>query len=572
MYTTNESLAHPLVSPIMQPTLGGLPPLLIMVGGGEILRDEQIYLAHKCANPNKYTPAEALMDESAREQLARFKPTDVQLQVWDDLCHVAPTLSFTRPAKFMYRSIAQFGAWALARAQKTEIDILDDDDISIISSSASDSGSPSRNSASKPELQESLRSPIVGKAGDELPPFKNHMIRQQISRHGTVTELVPEEQLVACNMKPEDIGVVKEGPVTKWLATRKHWDTRFGSARAKIHKRRLKEMKAGYETFDGETPPPSALAGRRKMGDELTAHKKHKSMGLALWSLWGSKHDEMTMTREQEADKVPEMKFATEAEGAGARSQKDLQKQEKRMAGRPNLSDSRNPSKRRMVKDGNQTADGGKVRTTETTPLAALMAERTANSQFNEPGAASRDAFLSSNYIPPDTGATGKRPMVEGIAVPFTLNREAETASMITLTSNIDLNPSRMASPVASPLPMDRQLHDAVPISAATTAEGFDATGIVDESDRLPTTRPSSPKVAVLDDMAEGEPVTAGTPRSASPTASPRTASLNNKPIYEKEDGFDAAPTIMSGGVLTHSERPPLETFVTAREELPRVQ
>ena len=65
-------------------------------------------------------------------------PTDVQLQVWDDLCHVAPTLSFTRPAKYMYRSIAQFGAWTLARAQKTEIEILDDDDVSIISQSGSE--------------------------------------------------------------------------------------------------------------------------------------------------------------------------------------------------------------------------------------------------------------------------------------------------------------------------------------------------------------------------------------------------------------------------------------------------
>jgi len=139
MYTTNELLAHPLVSPVMQPTLGGLPPLLIMVGGGEMLRDEQIYLAHKCANPSKYMPREDLLDDKARAQIEKYKPTDVQLQVWDDLCHVAPTLSFTRPAKYMYRSIAQFGAWALARAQRTEIEIMDDDQISVISTSGSES-------------------------------------------------------------------------------------------------------------------------------------------------------------------------------------------------------------------------------------------------------------------------------------------------------------------------------------------------------------------------------------------------------------------------------------------------
>lgn len=139
MYTTNELLSHPLVSPIMQPTLGGLPPLLVMVGGGEILRDEQIYVAHKCANPSKYLPPESTLDDKAREQIQQYKPTDVQLQVWDDLCHVAPTLSFTRPAKYMYRSVSQFGAWALARAQKTDIEILDDDDISFITSSTSGS-------------------------------------------------------------------------------------------------------------------------------------------------------------------------------------------------------------------------------------------------------------------------------------------------------------------------------------------------------------------------------------------------------------------------------------------------
>lgn len=142
MYTTNQLISHPLVSPVLQPSLGGLPPLLIMTGGGEMLRDEQIYLAHKAANPEKYPPGDAFLDElpvdGKREEITKWKPTDVQLQVWDDLCHVAPTLSFTRPAKYMYRSIAQFGAWALARAQKTEIEIMDDDDISVISKSESD--------------------------------------------------------------------------------------------------------------------------------------------------------------------------------------------------------------------------------------------------------------------------------------------------------------------------------------------------------------------------------------------------------------------------------------------------
>ena len=63
MYTPNELLSHPLVSPVMQPSLGGLPPMLIQVGGAELLRDEQIYLAHKAANPKAYPPSDAVMNE-----------------------------------------------------------------------------------------------------------------------------------------------------------------------------------------------------------------------------------------------------------------------------------------------------------------------------------------------------------------------------------------------------------------------------------------------------------------------------------------------------------------------------
>jgi hypothetical protein len=143
MYTTNQLVSHPLVSPALQPSLGGLPPLLILVGGGELLQDEQVYVAHKAAHPAKYPPGDVFLDrvphEHGRYHIEKWKPTDVQLQVWDDLCHVATTLSFTRPAKYMFRSIAQFGAWALARAQKTEIEIVDDDAVSVISRSDSDS-------------------------------------------------------------------------------------------------------------------------------------------------------------------------------------------------------------------------------------------------------------------------------------------------------------------------------------------------------------------------------------------------------------------------------------------------
>ena len=122
LYAPNHLLNHPLVSPILQPSLGGLPPLLIQVGGGELLRDEQIYLAHKAANPVDYPPSKDILDQydPERKLLCKYEPTDVQLQVWDDMCHVPHTFSFSNSVKLMYKAVAQFGAWALLRAQQKE--------------------------------------------------------------------------------------------------------------------------------------------------------------------------------------------------------------------------------------------------------------------------------------------------------------------------------------------------------------------------------------------------------------------------------------------------------------------
>jgi acetyl esterase/lipase len=302
MYTTNQLLSHPLVAPVLQPTLGGLPPLLILTGGGEILRDEQIYLAHKAANPEKYTPCDAYLDEYDPDRTLshRYKPTDVQLQVWEDLCHVAPTLSFTRPAKFMYRSIAQFGAWALARAQNTSIEITDDDDVSIISS-GSDTDPENK---LPPDKLANIRIKeneveLVGKAGDPLPTFKEHMIRQLVDRNGVIQPLAPAAELPAMQMPASDIGVIKPGPVRKWLEAKKEWDQKYAREKRKVQKQRIKEMvQGGSEGFGaGEQPPPSALAGRRKK-HEMEQRKK-KSYGLMMWSMFGSKHDEHTIQREE---------------------------------------------------------------------------------------------------------------------------------------------------------------------------------------------------------------------------------------------------------------------------------
>ncbi|POR35176.1 AB hydrolase superfamily protein C4A8.06c [Tolypocladium paradoxum] len=422
MYTTNALLSHPLVSPVMQPTLGGLPPLLIMVGGGEVLRDEQIYLAHKCANPARYAPPADVLTDRGRELLQKHKPTDVQLQVWDDLCHVAPTLSFTRPAKYMYRSIAQFGAWALARAQKTGIDIMDDGDISIITSSGSDTEVADEKDGGR-QKEEHTAPGQVGKAGDPLPPFRKHMIRQRVTRHGVTLPLAQESELPGCSMEPTAVGVIKEGPVKKWMAAKRQWDSRYSAAKARVHKKIVEDLATGLQGFGpGERPPPSALAGRRRIESDLVERKKTRSIGLALWSLWGSKHDEATVEREKKADQQPEVQAVTGDEGRGARSYDDIEAQQPGSLAADVTGRSR--SRRRTVVDENQT---GADPVDENTPVAKLLDMRREKE-------ASGAGLLSPNYVP-ETGVAGRRPFVDGIALPFTLKKDAETASMVTLDS-----------------------------------------------------------------------------------------------------------------------------------------
>ncbi|KAJ9661578.1 hypothetical protein H2201_006434 [Coniosporium apollinis] len=338
LYAPNHLLTHPLVSPLLQPSLGGLPPLLILVGGGELLRDEQIYLAHKAADPLKYAPTSKQLAKFgySPSQVTQYPPTDVQLQVWDDLCHVAVTLSWTRPAKHMYRAVAQFGAWCLAHAQQTAIDILDDDDISIVSEHSSSTPTPvtseqsSSENVSEPKQRPAAKSAltfatpsaarplpnfVVGKAGDPLPPFTDHMIRQRVDRHGHVYPLAPAATLDALRVPPAEIGVIKEGPTRKWMAAQNQFNKRFAKEKRAVQRKRVDELRRGYERFEGETPPPTALAGRRLKEGAGVERRVKRSWGMSLWSLWGSKHDVKTIAREERAgtqdlDSNPEEKSA----------------------------------------------------------------------------------------------------------------------------------------------------------------------------------------------------------------------------------------------------------------------
>lgn len=48
----------------------------------------------------------------------------------------------------------------------------------------------------------------IGKAGEPLPAFKNHMIRQRVDRHGNVFPLGAPSSLQALQIAPNEIGVI----------------------------------------------------------------------------------------------------------------------------------------------------------------------------------------------------------------------------------------------------------------------------------------------------------------------------------------------------------------------------
>ncbi|KAH8711910.1 hypothetical protein GQ44DRAFT_776454 [Phaeosphaeriaceae sp. PMI808] len=499
MYAPNNLLTHPLVSPALQPSLGGLPPLLIQTGGGELLRDEQIYIAHKAAQPLAYLPPPSNNQtaEDIQAQATRYKPTNVNLQVWDDLCHVGPTLSFTRPAKHMYRSIAQFGAWTLARAQHKSIEIDDDDDISIISSDSSVSSDSDRpdselsgnnindfktksipqNSTATSDSKKVTA--IVGKAGDPLPPFEQHMIRQRIDRHGRIYPLAGKEELEALNIPAVDVGVPKTGPVSKWMKAQQQWNTKFAKQKIKIQKQRLKEMEQGFEGFDGELPPPTALAGRRVKGMKAEKAKK-RSWGMSMWAGWGSSHDSATIVREKKAGQGSDQPDSTETEKnldqTPADGATDSKRADKSKSSRSNLAAPRK-TRSRAHSHTSAVTDRGQVRASVESliPLpipglaeATRIAPERKASQLPSPpngpntlptpttaGIVISDHPQSPATLIPATDGSSTRPTKGGIAYPFSLKVDSigihgneANASTLTLQSiHISTPPAVDAEP-----------------------------------------------------------------------------------------------------------------------------
>ncbi|KAF8969460.1 hypothetical protein BDZ97DRAFT_1653726 [Flammula alnicola] len=284
MYAATEQLTHPLVSPILQGSLGNLPPLYIIGGDGEVLRDEIIYLAHKAAHPSKYPTRAGVLRDSVRqkENAEKFTtPTKVHLQIFDGMCHVLTVFMFTKSAKYAYRSIAEFIKHVtscdeehlsknpfpdfhmplddiLKRSKSVEgksYQMLRQDTLTNDKQSTPESDLELLYLANEKIAAEAVKqNEVEASPLTSTPSTKAHatedisgtlMIRDRVDIHGNVRPMEPIEALEALNIQISQIGLIKEAPAQRWRDGQDKWDKRFSKKAKKVVKKKAKyEAKA----------------------------------------------------------------------------------------------------------------------------------------------------------------------------------------------------------------------------------------------------------------------------------------------------------------------------------------
>ncbi|WFD32916.1 hypothetical protein MSPP1_003969 [Malassezia sp. CBS 17886] len=309
VYATNAQLFSPLCSPALSGSLGGLPPLHIIAGNNEVLRDEIIYVAHKAAHPALYPPNPLLVQEDPRlgAEYARYKnqPTNVHLQVFDGQCHVFTAFLLTTPAKYAFRAIASFikyvtGAPTAATEKAT---------------SASNAPRSTYASAWSPEAAPAYNVPLEhesrysGKVPLDRPAYNHHMIRERVSTTGIIRPMEPAFQIPALCIPPERIGLVHAQTYARFRKGHTLWDTKYAGTARRVQRQRQRNVRRykrilakadaegllddqgdidrkasgspwhslasfGPTDLHTEQPPPSAIVGRRDTPDAIALLKR----------------------------------------------------------------------------------------------------------------------------------------------------------------------------------------------------------------------------------------------------------------------------------------------------------
>ncbi|GAA6047205.1 hypothetical protein JCM3770_006950 [Rhodotorula araucariae] len=285
LYATNEQLVYPFVSPIWQPSLGGLPPLYIMAGDKEVLRDEIVFIAHRAAHPDRYPVREGILRQNPEraEKAKAYPPTKVHLQIYDEVCHDLPLFSFTTPAKYCYRAMASFTKWVTTpegeqpqEVSPTGMRLPVERDpghpdgrslrpseqhgtlsappsstpASTRSAAASGSGKSRKEKKARRALPQipNLEKTIYSSTQPfNRPDFVDNMIRERVSITGVVRPMEPESEMSMLHLDPEDVGLIKEDAVRRYLAGKAILQRKFGKTYAKVQKKRERHLKKSMQ-------------------------------------------------------------------------------------------------------------------------------------------------------------------------------------------------------------------------------------------------------------------------------------------------------------------------------------
>ncbi|EGO02176.1 hypothetical protein SERLA73DRAFT_49053 [Serpula lacrymans var. lacrymans S7.3] len=336
-YATTEQLSHPLVSPILQGSLGNLCPLYIITGDGEVLRDEIIYLAHRAAHPDEYPVREGILRDGWRqkENAKKFtKPTKVHLQVFDGnrMCHVLTVFIFTHSAKYAYRSIAEFVKHVTQNSDEHLAQNPFPELHRPASHISSDSHSDKQNKTShqpKHKHKEKVSSPsqkektdvqLYKENEDELEKqIQNHkaeqvpclahgdmpshdipnvlMIRERVDIRGHVRAMEPKDQIPALALKPAEVGIIKEDPLFKWLQGQEEWDKRYRKTAEKVIKKRLEYTAKALLMISHAREQGLILEGEGRTGSSPTRPKTERVSSSATGSSSRTTHGKIQEDR-----------------------------------------------------------------------------------------------------------------------------------------------------------------------------------------------------------------------------------------------------------------------------------
>jgi len=89
------------------------------------------------------------------------------------------------------------------------------------------------------------------------------MIRERVDIYGKVRPMEPIGEVAALQVRPEEIGIIKEAPLNKWWSGQKEWDKRYRRNAEKAVKQRRSNL----------TKATRIMAGARDQG-LLLGHEK----------------------------------------------------------------------------------------------------------------------------------------------------------------------------------------------------------------------------------------------------------------------------------------------------------